>query len=72
MGALRGFEDVKIPTLIAVTAYWVIGLPAGYIFAFRFDLGANGIWYGLLIGLSFAAVLLFYRFQHKSKQCWVG
>ena len=68
MGALRGFEDVRIPTLIAVTAYWIIGLPVGYLLAFRLGLGANGIWYGLLIGLSVAAVLLFLRFQQKSRQ----
>ena len=68
MGALRGIEDVKIPTLIAVTAYWVIGLPAGYLLAFTMDLGANGIWYGLLIGLTLAAVALFYRFRHKTNQ----
>lgn len=68
MGALRGFEDVKVPTVIAVMAYWVVGLPAGYLLGFKYGLGATGIWYGLLIGLSLAAVLLFYRFQHKSNQ----
>ena len=67
MGALRGIEDVKIPTVIAITAYWVLGLPAGYLLAFPMELGANGIWYGLLIGLSAAALLLFYRFNHKTK-----
>ena len=68
MGALRGIEDVRIPTLIAVTAYWLIGLPAGYVLAFTLDFGANGIWYGLLIGLTLAAVALFYRFRHKTNQ----
>ena len=75
MGALRGIEDVKIPTLIAVTAYWVIGLPAGYLLAFNLGLGANGIWYGLFIGLTLAAIALFYRFRHKTKQMvfrWSG
>jgi len=68
MGALRGIEDVKVPTIIAVTAYWVVGLPAGYLLGFRYGFGATGIWYGLLIGLSFAAVLLFYRFRHKTNR----
>jgi len=68
MGALRGFEDVKVPTVIAVMAYWVVGLPAGYLLGFQYGLGATGVWYGLLIGLSLAAILLFYRFQHKSNQ----
>lgn len=68
MGALRGFEDVKVPTVIAVMAYWAVGLPAGYLLGFQYGLGATGVWYGLLIGLSLAAILLFYRFQHKSNQ----
>jgi len=68
MGALRGIEDVKVPTIIAVIAYWVVGLPAGYLLGFRYGLGATGIWYGLLIGLSLAAVLLIFRFQHKTNR----
>lgn len=68
MGALRGIEDVKVPTVIAVIAYWVVGLPVGYLLGFRYGLGATGIWYGLLIGLSLAAVLLVYRFQHKTNR----
>ena len=67
MGALRGIEDVRIPTIIAITAYWVIGLPAGYLLAFPLELGATGIWYGLLIGLSLAAVLLYYRFHQRTR-----
>jgi MATE family multidrug resistance protein len=68
MGALRGIEDVKVPTVIAVIAYWLVGLPVGYLLGFRYGLGATGIWYGLLIGLSLAAVLLVYRFQHKTNR----
>lgn len=68
MGVLRGIEDVRIPTVIAVTAYWVIGLPIGYLLSFKYDFGATGIWYGLLIGLSLAAILLFFRFRYKTKR----
>lgn len=68
MGALRGMEDVKIPALIAVTSYWLIGLPSGYILGFVYDLGAPGIWLGLLIGLSMAAILLYWRFSSLSKR----
>jgi MATE family multidrug resistance protein len=66
MGALRGIEDVRGPTLIAVTAYWVIGLPIGYLLAFNLGMGAIGVWYGLLIGLSVASILLYYRFRYKT------
>ncbi|CAN5849921.1 MATE family efflux transporter [soil metagenome] len=63
LGALRGLEDVKMPSLISLLAYWLLALPIGYFLGFVLKLGVNGIWYGLLIGLSLAAVLLFTRFQ---------
>ena len=68
LGILRGMSDVKVPTLITFIAYWVIGLPIGYVLGFNFHLGPNGIWIGLLLGLAFAAILLFKRFQWKSRQ----
>jgi MATE family multidrug resistance protein len=67
LGVLRGLEDVRIPTLVTLVAYWVLGLPLGYFFAFQLEMGEVGIWYGLLIGLSITAVLLFYRFHILSK-----
>lgn len=68
LGSLRGMSDVKIPTLITLLAYWIIGLPLGYILGFKLQLGVQGVWYGLLTGLSVAAVLLFSRFYYFSKK----
>lgn len=68
LGALRGMGDVKIPTLITLIAYWVLGLPIGYLLSIPLELGPRGIWYGLLIGLSTAAVMLFTRFNYISKK----
>ncbi|MGM0580142.1 MAG: MATE family efflux transporter [Bacteroidota bacterium] len=68
LGALRGMGDVKLPTLVTFMAYWVIGLPCGYLLAFTLDFGEQGVWYGLLIGLSVTAVILFIRFNNKSKK----
>jgi MATE family multidrug resistance protein len=68
LGALRGMSDVKIPAFITFVAYWVIGLPVGYVLGFKFDFGIQGIWYGLLTGLSVAAVLLFLRFHLSTKK----
>ena len=68
LGVLRGMEDVKIPTLVTLVAYWVIGLPLGYLLAFNFGFAEKGIWYGLLIGLSVTAFLLYFRFRKLSKQ----
>jgi MATE family multidrug resistance protein len=68
LGVLRGLEDVKVPTIVTLLAYWVLGLPLGYFFAFNLDMGAQGIWYGLLIGLTIAAGMLLYRFHSLSKK----
>ena len=68
LGVLRGLEDVKVPTLVTLMAYWVLGLPLGYVLAFEFGFAEKGIWYGLLIGLSITAVLLFFRFNALSKR----
>lgn len=67
LGCLRGIGDIRIPTCIALVAYWVIGLPVGYYFAFNLNQGVEGIWYGLFLGLSVAAILLLERFNRKSK-----
>ncbi len=68
LGALRGVKDVKIPTIITLIAYWAIGLPMSYVFGFKMNLGVEGIWYGLSLGLTIAAVFLLWRFNYVSKR----
>lgn len=68
LGALRGLEDVRIPTLITLFAYWIIGIPLGYYMAFYMDFNERGIWYGLAVGLTISAILLLSRFQLLSKR----
>jgi len=68
MGALRGMGDVVIPSSIAFTAYWIIGLPLGCLLAFTFGLEVYGIWIGLTSGLVFASVILLIRFIVKSRK----
>ena len=67
LGLLRGIQDVKFPTWLTFLAYWILGLPIGYILAFKMDYGIEGIWYGLLIGLSIVAFILIHRFYRKAK-----
>ncbi|MEI6950643.1 MATE family efflux transporter [Paraflavisolibacter sp. H34] len=67
-GLLRGIKDVRTPTLLIAVAYWVIGLPAGYLLAFIFDMGARGLWLGLILGLTFASLFLIRRFLVLSKR----
>jgi MATE family multidrug resistance protein len=61
-GLLRGIKDVKMPTLFVSIAYWVMGLPVGYILAFHFGMLAPGMWLGFIAGLSVASALLVIRF----------
>ena len=62
LGALRGVGDVRLPFVIAVIAYWVIGLPLSLFLGFVLHLGAVGFWWGVTLGLVVAAVLLTLRF----------
>tara|TARA_R110000787_G_scaffold48953_12_gene117562 strand:- start:666 stop:2042 length:1377 start_codon:yes stop_codon:yes gene_type:complete len=64
LGALRGLQDVKIPTIITFIAYWAIGFPVSFFLGKEEALGSFGIWLGLLAGLSSAAVLLYIRFNY--------
>lgn len=63
LGALRGLQDVKIPTLITFISYWVVGFPISFFFGAKDMYGSFGIWLGLLAGLTTASVLLFIRFN---------
>jgi len=68
VGICRGLTDVKIPTVITFIAYWVISLPVGYLLGFYFNLGVEGVWYGLLLGLACSAIMLTARFNFMSKR----
>lgn len=68
LGALRGMQDVKIPTYITFVAYWIIGFPICYILGLKYGLGSQGIWIGLLAGLTASAILLFLRFNHLTNK----
>ncbi len=67
IGILRGLTDVKIPTAITFIAYWIVGLPVGYLLGFILDYGVQGVWIGLLFGLTTSGILLTLRFNSKSK-----
>ncbi len=68
LGALRGLQDVKFPTLICFIAYFIIGFPVSIYYGRADQLGSIGIWLGLLAGLTASAVMLHYRFNHLSKK----
>ena len=61
-GLLRGIKDIRIPTVLISIAYWAVGLPSGYLLAFHYEMGAVGMWFGFITGLTFSAVFLSARF----------
>ena len=71
LGILRGLGDVRIPTLITLLAYWVLGIPLGYFLGIKLGYGVEGVWWALLLGLLVASVLLFVRFHVKTKKLFL-
>jgi len=66
-GALRGLKDTKIPMVVNLIAYWVIGIPTAYLLGFTYNYGAPGFWIGLIAGLTAAGILHNARFFIKTR-----
>ena len=67
-GCLRGMQDTKGPMWITMLAYWGIAFPVGIYLARYTDMGAAGVWVGLIVGLSIACVLLLMRLYMNNKR----
>ncbi len=63
-GALRGFKDSTVPMYINIFAFWVIGFPVAWIAGTKLGFRGEGVWGGLAVGLTVAAVLLCWRFYY--------
>lgn len=66
MGALRGLKDTTWPLIVNMLSYWGVGLPLAWYWGLQSGLGARGMWYGLVCGLTSAALLLALRFLWRS------
>ena len=62
LGALRGLKDTRVPLIINVISYLMIGLPGAYLLGIRGGYGPEGLWTGIIAGLSVAAMLHNLRF----------
>lgn len=67
-GALKGLKDTTMPMVVNLIAYWAIGIPIGTLLGLKLGLGPEGLWIGLISGLSVAAVLHNLRFRIKIKK----
>ena len=68
LGVLRGIADVNLPTLFTFIAYWALALPLSYVLAFPLGYGVQGVWVGLLLGLTVSALLLTVRFYRQLRR----
>ncbi len=66
MGALRGLKDTAWPLAVNMVSYWGIGLPLAWYWGLHRGLGARGLWYGLVCGLTCAALLLAVHFGRRT------
>tara|TARA_B100001057_G_scaffold350841_1_gene352346 strand:- start:297 stop:566 length:270 start_codon:yes stop_codon:yes gene_type:complete len=64
LGALRGIQDVFVPTVLIFIAYILVGLPLSYYLGLNTHLGVVGIWIGLLVGLVSSSIFLLLRFRY--------
>lgn len=60
-GVLRGYKDATVPFVIAFISYWIIGIPSGYGLSIYTELGPYGLWVGITIGLTCAAIGFAFR-----------
>ena len=68
MGVLRGFKDTKIPMLVTVFGYWVVGMGLSLTLGVFGPMGPAGLWAGLVGGLGVAAVVLNVRFWRLTRE----
>lgn len=71
-GALRGYQDTRVTMLLTLFAYWGIGLPVGYALGLSDWLGEasgpSGLWQGLVVGLTCAALMLAIRLAGSARR----
>ena len=71
-GVLRGYKDTRSIFYITFVAYWVLGLPIGYTLGLTDwvvpRMGPSGFWWGFIIGLTFAAVMVSLRIRWIQNQ----
>lgn len=65
MGAIRGLKEAKITFLIGLACYWLVAAPAAWLLAFQTPAAAQGVWWGLALGLLCAAVTLTWAFERR-------
>ena len=64
-GVLRGAGDTRTPMVLNLLGFWCIGRPGGGWLGFKANLGAAGLWWGLVLGLAAVSALLLFRVRSR-------
>lgn len=62
-GALRGLKDTRMPMIIGLCGYWLLGVPIALLMAFGLGMGVIGVWFGILAGITGVALTLVLRWR---------
>ena len=65
-GTLRGLQDTRMPLILALIGYWLIGFTTSVMLGFFTPLAGNGIWLGLAAGLIVVSILLASRWRRRA------
>lgn len=66
-GVLRGVQDTRVPMLVALFGYWVVGFGTAAWLGFRTPLQGTGVWIGLAAGLLVVSILLLWRWNARER-----
>lgn len=66
-GVLRGLQDTRVPMIIALFGYWVIGFGTSGLLGFYVGLAGVGVWLGLAVGLLVVSILLMWRWHTRAR-----
>lgn len=76
VGILRGYNDTRAILCVTLVSYWVLALPLGYTLGrthlWGAPLGPQGFWTAFIVGVSIAAVLLFFRVRVLERRLLSG
>lgn len=66
-GALRGLQDTRMPMVIAIAGYWIVGYGTAIGLGFWTPLAGVGVWIGLAAGLTVVAAALLMRWRMRGR-----
>jgi MATE family multidrug resistance protein len=67
-GIMRGLNQTRMPMILGLISYWVIGLPFGVYLAYQKHMEARGLWVGLTVGLTCMCIFLLIFYQNRIKK----